>query len=105
MAYLRDFGHSMRMWLQTYAPQAKLSSVIIVATAGIIGLRVLRVVKRMVEKTPLPGPGVRWHASSRLRIMYAQMSFLFRLAFMSPEARFKEIFALPDKFGKICCFK
>ncbi|KAF4684805.1 hypothetical protein FOZ60_007294 [Perkinsus olseni] len=58
--------------------------------AGFIGFKVLKFVKRILERTPFPGPGI---------------SFMLRLALMSPEDQFKKFLEMPKMFGKICCFK
>ncbi|KAF4685165.1 hypothetical protein FOZ60_006820 [Perkinsus olseni] len=88
---LHFFEASLPRWLRGQNhPPLKLSSVIIAAAAGVIGLKVLKMIKRMFERAPFPGPG---------------MSFVFRLALMSTEDQFKELMVLPRKFGKICCFK
>ncbi|KAF4704092.1 hypothetical protein FOZ62_004935, partial [Perkinsus olseni] len=90
-ALLRFFEASLLRWPQGQNyPCPRLPSVIMAVAAGVIGLRVVKAIKRMFERTPFPGPG---------------MSFAFRLALMSPEDRFKEFSVMPEKYGKICCFK
>ncbi|KAF4689313.1 hypothetical protein FOZ62_020513 [Perkinsus olseni] len=66
------------------------SSAILAATAGVIGVQLFKAIRRMFEKSVFPGPG---------------MSFIIRLACMPLEDQFKEILALPQKFGRICCLK
>ncbi|KAF4730839.1 hypothetical protein FOZ62_021424, partial [Perkinsus olseni] len=88
---LQSFRPSASGWLLMMSQRyASLPSMIAAATAGLIGLKVLRIFKSIFVKAPFPGPGI---------------SFMLRLALMSTEDTFKEFMAMTKKFGKICCFK
>ncbi|KAF4698960.1 hypothetical protein FOZ62_028428 [Perkinsus olseni] len=72
----KDISSADEEWLRGQNhPPLNLSSVIIAAAAGVVGLKVLKV------------------------------GFVFRLALMSLDDQFKELMAMLRKFGKICCFK